>query len=84
MIKIDGKKIAFSDENEDVKIDKDFIGKDQFLEIATAKNVHLGSLECNGIRIIARNIYINGKVVSHSPIVLAGMKIFINTAVPST
>jgi hypothetical protein len=65
-------------DNEDIKVNRTLINANQFLEIATVKNVRIESTECSGMKILAKKIFLDGDIVSSGPIVLAAMEIRLN------
>ncbi|MDR2682026.1 MAG: hypothetical protein LBB29_03205 [Holosporaceae bacterium] len=78
MIRINKKRTSVNHDNKDIKIARDSIKADQFLEIATAKSVYLESIECGGIKILAKKIFFENEIIFHGPVVLAAMEIHIN------
>jgi hypothetical protein len=78
MVRINRKRIGADHGDIDIKVDRSFIGADQFLEITTAKNVYLESMECGGMKILSRKIFINGEILSSGPVVLAAAELYIN------
>ncbi|MDR2682000.1 MAG: hypothetical protein LBB29_03065 [Holosporaceae bacterium] len=81
MVKINKKKINIHDDDKDIKIDRNSIKASQYLEIATEKNVYIESIECCGMRILAKKIFLDGDIVSYGPVILAAMEICINKEV---
>jgi hypothetical protein len=75
MVRINKKRVMVNCNYKDIEITKDSIKSDQFLEIITARNVHLGSLECGGMKVLAKEIFIEGDIASSGSIVLAAMQI---------
>jgi hypothetical protein len=78
MVKINRKRVGANYGDRDIKIDRNSIGADQFLEVITARGVHIGSLECSGMKILAEKIFFDGEITSSGPIILAAMEIYIN------
>ncbi|MDR2794867.1 MAG: hypothetical protein LBB12_03760 [Holosporaceae bacterium] len=78
MVRINRKRVDGDRGDKDIKIDRNSIKANQFLEIATAKNVHIESVECGGMRILAKEIFLDGDIVSSGPVVLSAMEIHIN------
>jgi hypothetical protein len=78
MVRINRKKVSVDRSDKDIKVDRNSIKANQFLEISTAKNVHIESVECGGMRILAKEIFLEGDIVSSGPVVLAAMKIHVN------
>jgi hypothetical protein len=78
MVRINKKRVGSDHGDRDIKVDQNLIKADQLLEISTAKNVYIESLECRGMEIIAAKIFLKGKIISHGPVVLAAMEICID------
>jgi hypothetical protein len=78
MVRINRKRIDADRGDKDIRIDRNSIKPNQFLEITTAKSVHIESIKCGGMRILAKEIRLDGDIVSQGPIVLAAMQIYIN------
>ncbi|MDR2267988.1 MAG: hypothetical protein LBD81_00880 [Holosporaceae bacterium] len=78
MVRINGKKVKADRGGKDIKVGRNAVDANQFLEIATAKSVHIESMECGGMRILAKKIFLDGKIVSSGSIILAAMEIHIN------
>lgn len=78
MVRINGKKVIADHGGKDIKVNSDVVDVDQFLEIATAKSVHIKSMKCCGMRILAKKIFLDGEIISSGPVVLAAMEIRIN------
>jgi hypothetical protein len=84
MVRINRKIVDADRGDKDIKIDRNSIKANQFLEISTAKSVHIESMKCGGMRILAKAIFLKGDIVSSGPIVLAAMEIHINREVTMT
>jgi hypothetical protein len=84
MVRINRKRISADRGDKDIKIDRNSINASQFLEISTTKNVRIESVECDGMRILAKRIFLEGDIVSSGPIILAAMEIHINREVAVT
>jgi hypothetical protein len=78
MVRINGKRINADLGNRDIRVDRNSIKASQFLEAFTAKSVHIKSIECSGMRILAERIFLEGDIVSSGPVVLAATEIHIN------
>jgi hypothetical protein len=77
MVRINKKRVDADRGDKDIKIDRNSITANQFLEIATAKSVHIESIKCDEMRILANEIFLDGDIVSSGPVVLAAMEIHI-------
>lgn len=80
MVRINRKRIGADHGDRDITIAQNLIEADQFLEIATVKDVFIESLECGGMRIMSKRIFVNGEIICHGPIVLAATEIHINNS----
>jgi hypothetical protein len=78
MVRINGKRVSADRGDKDIKIDQNSIKADQFLEIATAKSVRIKSIECYGMKILAKEIFLDGDIISSGPVVPAATEIHIN------
>jgi hypothetical protein len=78
MVRINSKRTGADHGDKDIKIDRNLIEQDQFLEIATAKSVRIESIKCGGMKILAKEIFLDGDIASSGPIILAAMQIHIN------
>jgi hypothetical protein len=78
MVSINGKRVTADHGNKDVRVNQKLIDADQFLEVVTAKSVFIESIKCGGMKILSKEIFIEGNIVSHGPIVLAAMQIHVN------
>ncbi|MDR1982342.1 MAG: hypothetical protein LBQ08_00895 [Holosporaceae bacterium] len=78
MVRINKKRMNSDRGDRDITIDRNLVKADQLLEISTAKNVYIESVECSGIKIIAAKIFLRGDIISHGPIVLAATEICVN------
>jgi hypothetical protein len=82
MVRINNRRTGADHGDIDIKIDRNSIEQDQFLEIATAKSVRIESIKCGGIKIPAKKIFLDGDIVSSGPVIPAAMKIYINKEAP--
>ncbi|MDR0678306.1 MAG: alanine:cation symporter family protein [Holosporaceae bacterium] len=57
MVRINRKRAIADWNGKDIKINRDLIKANQFLEIATTKNVRIESIACSGMKILARKIF---------------------------
>ncbi|GHT93600.1 hypothetical protein FACS1894122_09050 [Alphaproteobacteria bacterium] len=78
MVRINNKRVMIDRNYKDIEISANSIMADQFLEIATTKDVRLESIVCSGIKIVSRKIFLDGEIVSHGQIILAAEEIHIN------
>jgi hypothetical protein len=84
MVRINRKRVNADHGDKDIKIGRNSIELNQFLEISTAKSVYIESIKCCGMSILAKKISLDGEIVSSGPIVLAAMEIHINKEVAVT
>jgi hypothetical protein len=78
MVRINRKRVSVDRGDKDIKIDRNSIKADQFLEISTTKSVLIESVECAGMRILAKKVFLVGEIVSSGPVILAAMEVHIN------
>jgi hypothetical protein len=69
--------IDHNDNDKDIVIDRKLVDVGQFLEVITTKNVFIESVECGGMKVLSKEIFIEGDIISHGPIILAATQIHV-------
>ncbi|MDR3179557.1 MAG: hypothetical protein LBT70_01530 [Holosporaceae bacterium] len=78
MVRTNSKRNSTDHGNKNIKIDRNSIKANQFLEITTAKSIPIESIRCSGMGILAKKTRLDGEIISSEPIILAAMKIHLN------